>query len=91
MTVVTITKSPEGQNMPIDLVSLRLDQLSMDEKLELVGILWDDITTSHPPGELLSDSQRDELRRRIADAEANPEDYVPWEDALAATLRRLSQ
>ncbi|HXG13415.1 MAG TPA: addiction module protein [Gemmataceae bacterium] len=65
------------------------DQLSLEEKLELVGRLWDDIVASVPPGGLLTDAQREELRRRVADAQANPEDYVAWEDALAATLKRL--
>ena len=76
--------------MAVSLESLGLDRLSVDEKLELVGRLWDDIVASLPPGGLLSDAQREELRRRVADAEAHPEDYVAWEDVLAATLRRLS-
>ncbi len=66
------------------------DRRSLDEKLELVNRLWDDLTASVPPGELLSEGQREELRRRAADAQAHPDDYVAWEDALAATLKRLS-
>jgi putative addiction module component (TIGR02574 family) len=66
-------------------------RLTVEEKLELVGRLWDDIVATVPPGGLLSDGQREELRRRVADAEAHPDDWVAWEDVLAATLRRLSQ
>jgi putative addiction module component (TIGR02574 family) len=77
--------------MAVSLESLGWDGLSVEEKLELVGRLWDDIVATVPPGGLLSDAQREELRRRVADAQAHPEDYVAWEDALAATLRRLSQ
>jgi putative addiction module component (TIGR02574 family) len=75
--------------MAIRLEDLGLDRLSLEEKLELVGRLWDEIVASVPPGELLSDAQREELRRRVAEAQAHPEDYVAWEDALAATLKRL--
>lgn len=71
--------------------SLGLGELSVDEKLEMVGQLWDDLVASVPPGGLLTESQRDELRRRVADAAARPDDWVAWEDALASTLRRLSR
>ena len=70
--------------------SLGLDGLSVNEKMELVGQLWDEIVKSVPPGGLLTEAQREELRRRVTDAEANPDDWVAWEDALAATMRRLS-
>ncbi len=70
--------------------SLGLGGLSINEKLELVGELWDDLVASSPPGGLLSEVQREELRRRVADAAARPDDWVAWEDALAATQRRLS-
>lgn len=76
--------------MTIDLSALGLDRLTLAEKLELVGRLWDDIIATVPPGGLLTDAQREELRRRAADAQAHPEDSIPWEDALAATLKRLS-
>ncbi len=76
--------------MQTTFASLGLASLSVDQKLELVGNLWDDLIATVPPGGLLNDAQRDELRRRIADAEAHPDDWVAWEDALAATLRRLS-
>lgn len=76
--------------MGISLESLGLDRLSLEEKLQLVGQLWDEIVAAVPPGGLLSEAQREELRRRVADAQAHPEDAVAWEDALAATLKRLS-
>lgn len=77
--------------MSMDLGELGLDRLSRDEKLEIVGQLWNSILTSDPPGASLTVIQREELQRRIADAKANPEDYVTWEDALSATLGRLAQ
>jgi putative addiction module component (TIGR02574 family) len=77
--------------MTVSLESLGLDHLSRDEKLTLAGQLWDSVLASESPGALLSDAQREELQRRVADAKAHPEDYVDWEEALANTLRRLSQ
>lgn len=77
--------------MSVTLESLGLHRLSREEKLSLAGQLWDSVIASEPPGSLLSDEQRAELRRRIADAEANPDDYVKWKDVLARTLKRLSQ
>lgn len=76
--------------MATTFASLGLGELSMDEKLDLVGQLWDDLIASAPPGGLLTETQRDELRRRIVDAAARPDDWVAWEEVLAATLRRLS-
>lgn len=77
--------------MATTFTSLGLGKLSTDEKLELVGQLWDDLIASVPAGGLLTDAQRDELRRRVADATARPDEWVAWEDVLSATLRRLSQ
>jgi putative addiction module component (TIGR02574 family) len=77
--------------MATTFASLGLSGLSVDEKLELVGQLWDDLIASAPPGGLLSEDQRDELRRRLADTAARPDDWVTWEDALTATLQRLSR
>ena len=77
--------------MSMDLVELGLDRLSRDEKLEIVGQLWNSILSSDPQAASLTTAQREELQRRIADAKANPDDYVTWEDALSATLGRLSR
>ena len=76
--------------MPTTFAALGFGGLSLEEKLALVGHLWDDLVASVPPGGLLSEAQRTELRRREADAAARPDDWVAWEDALAATLKRLS-
>ncbi len=76
--------------MATTFASLGLGGLSAEEKLHVVGQLWDDLVASTSPGGLLTEAQRAELRRREADAAARPDDWVAWEDALAATLKRLS-
>lgn len=42
-----------------------------------------------PPGAFLADAQREELRRRVADADANPDAHVSWDEVYAQTLERL--
>ncbi len=37
----------------------------------------------------LSDAQRDELRRRLAENAANPGDVIPWEQIEAEALARF--
>ena len=70
------------------LQALGIDQLSRDQRIVLVQEIWDIIAAeSDPP--LLTASQRLELRRRVAEDEANPDDVVPWEQVKAQTLARL--
>jgi putative addiction module component (TIGR02574 family) len=77
--------------MAVSLESFGFDRLSKAEKLELVGRLWDSIVASEPPGGLLTDAQREELRRRVAEAQAHPDDYVTWDEAHTRTMERLSR
>jgi putative addiction module component (TIGR02574 family) len=70
-----------------------LDQarkLSLEEQLELVEALWDSITErgEAPP---LTEAQRTELDRRLADHEAHPDDVVAWSDVKAAALARIGR
>lgn len=70
-----------------------LDQaskLSVDEQIELVEALWDKIVERNavPP---LTEAQKAELDRRIADHAANPDDVVSWEEVKAEALRRIGR
>lgn len=58
--------------------ALGLDKLSREERLALVQELWDSIAADKP-GSLLTEAQRAELRRRVAEDDANPDDVIPWE------------
>ncbi len=67
------------------LAALDIDRLTVEEKLELIGRLWDSIPdTELPP---MTESQLRELNRRIADADANPHLGRPWEEVKARLLR----
>ena len=50
------------------------------EKLDLIGEIWDSLSES--AGEIPA-THREELDRRLADADANPDAVIPWEVARA--------
>lgn len=54
------------------------DDLSIDEQIQHVQDLWERIA-SHPDRVPLTDAQRDELRRRLAEHRANPETGASWD------------
>lgn len=59
--------------------------LSIDERLKLVGDIWDSIAESgnaNPDVLPLTGSQIAELNQRIAHADAHPEELAPMEDVL---------
>ena len=70
--------------------SLGIDRLPRDVRVALVQEIWDTIAaeTNVVP---LSEAQRAELERRLAEDEANPEDVVPWEEVKAKALARLKR
>lgn len=70
---------------------LGLDKLSVDERLALMDELWESVEADAPPGSTLTDAKRAELARRIADADANPDDYVTAEEMFAAARARLAR
>ncbi len=72
--------------MAVSLKSLGIDRLGVDERLALIEELWESIATTPVP---LTDEQRAELDRRLADHQANPDDVVPWEDVKSSLDRRL--
>ncbi len=65
-------------------------QLSVNEQLELLEVLWTGIEERNaiPPP---STAQQDELARRLADHLAHPDDVVPWSEVRATALDRLGR
>ena len=76
--------------MSVSLRSLGIDRLSVEERLALVEDLWDGIA-GESAAMSLTDVQRAELDRRLADHEANPNDVVPWKDVKASITARLTR
>ena len=73
--------------MSVSLKSLGIDGLSIADRLTLVEELWDSIAAANP----LTDAQRAELDRRVADHEANPGDVVSWEEVESSITARLNR
>ncbi len=67
------------------LAALRIDRMTVADRIELIGAIWDSIPDT-PEALPLSDKQREEIERRVALADANPGAAVPWEE-LKGLLR----
>lgn len=72
--------------MPNIISNFDFHDLSSPEKLELIGQLWDSIPDSLE-SLLLPESHRQELERRLDEADANPDAAIPWEQ-IRAQLRQ---
>ena len=71
------------------LAALDIDRLTVEQKLDLIGRLWDSIPDAELPS--LTEAQLRELDRRIADADANTQLGRPWEEVrveLRGTIER---
>ena len=75
---------------PSHLKSLGIERIGIEKRLRLVEELWDSIAadSSAVP---LTEAQRTELDRRIAEHEANPDDVVPWEEVKTSITERLKK
>ena len=77
--------------MATTFASLGLQALSDSEKVALVDDLSEEVETTVPPASWLTPTQRTELKRRIADLDANLGDTIPWEDVEAEIERRFGR
>ena len=64
--------------------------LDIDEQIELVEAIWDSIV-SRGAAPSLTEAQKTELDRRLADHLASPDDVVPWVEVKAAALAKIRQ
>lgn len=62
--------------------------LDIDEQIELVEAMWDSIV-SRGAAPALTEAQKTELDRRLADHLANPDDVVPWSEVKADALANI--
>lgn len=62
--------------------------LGTEEKLELLGQLWDELAAD-PDAIPLSEEHRRILDERLRQHEQSPEDVVDWEDVKVEALRRI--
>jgi len=72
--------------MPVSMADLGIDRLSRADRLSLVQQIWDSIATESKS--LLTDAQRQELNRRVAEDDADPDGGIPWEDVKTRARKR---
>lgn len=75
--------------MSTTIQALGIDHLSRDQRIELVLEIWESIAAESSVTSLLNESQQAELRKRVAEDDANPNDVVTWAEVKAETLARL--
>jgi putative addiction module component (TIGR02574 family) len=72
--------------MALTLEEFGIDRLNGAEKRELLDLLWDHVVAD--PDFTIPNWHREELERRIAVADANPDAGEPWETVRARLLER---
>ena len=68
-----------SQQLPAAATELLTMPLSVEQRLELISELWDSIPDSLDTLPV-PDWHREELDRRLAAADANPDAAIPWEE-----------
>lgn len=68
-------------------------RLSVEERLQLVGDIWDSIAAdvaAEPDLLPLSEEERAELDARVAEDDRDPGAAIPWADAIARVRQALA-
>jgi len=68
-----------SQGLPDSAAELLRTPLTVQQRVELIGELWDSIpeSTDTLP---IPEWHREELEKRLTAADANPEAAIPWEE-----------
>src|SRR4051794_2253674 len=86
---VECRESPaRGLSMDFEAVLTAVRSWPTEERLRLIGEVWDDLSEEGYPTELTEDL-KNLLDRRIEALEKNPEAVVPWELVEARALERF--
>jgi len=72
--------------MSLTLEQFGIDQLSSQQRLDLIALIWDSLPEDAPF--IPPESHRQELERRIAAADADPGAAEPWGEVLARLTRK---
>ena len=74
--------------MDVKAVLTETDSWSVEEHLRLIQELWDRLVDRGYEPEL-TEEQKSELDRRLAEDDAAPDDVVPWEEVKVQALARI--
>jgi len=72
------------------LKKLDFTQLTVAERFDLIRCLWDSIEDESKPFEL-TDTQQEELRRRMRHHDEHPDDFLSWDEVKSRILSRQSE
>lgn len=67
--------------------SFDIEKLTVTERIALMGELWDSLDPDDAAP--ITEELAAELDRRVAEADASPEEGVPWETVLKEARDRL--
>jgi putative addiction module component (TIGR02574 family) len=76
--------------MASSMKDLGIDRLSLDERLDLMHEIWESVSGESGCG-MLNDAQKRELKNRLAEHIASPDDVVAWEQVRAEAIERSLQ
>ncbi len=62
-----------------------LDKLDVEQRLALIEEIWNSIDADDSAAAQLSDAQRAELRARLLEDDADPDNVVSWENIKKMT------
>ena len=77
-----------SQQLPAAATELLTMHLSVERRLELISELWDSIPDSLDTLPV-PEWHREELDRRLAAADANPDAAIPWEELKRRLREKL--
>jgi putative addiction module component (TIGR02574 family) len=78
---LSVQCTDEGEQLMSQAFSdVELHRLTFPERIELITRLWDSLPEDME-GIPIPDWHREELERRLAAADANPDAAIPWEEA----------
>jgi putative addiction module component (TIGR02574 family) len=73
--------------MDLQMVLTQVESWPVEDRLRLMEQIWDGLLhEGHEPG--LTEEQKAEIDRRLADDDTTPDDVFTWEEVKAAALKR---
>jgi putative addiction module component (TIGR02574 family) len=76
--------------MDFQSVLMAIASWSVEDRLRLIDNLWEG-TLDEGPDTDLTETQKAELERRLAEDDAAPDDVFAWEEIKAAALKRAGR
>ncbi|HET6572420.1 MAG TPA: addiction module protein [Fimbriiglobus sp.] len=76
--------------MPASMKDFGIDQLGVEDRLALAEEIWESVAAEVEAAPL-TEAQRRELERRLADSIARPDAVTPWEVVKARALARAKR